>query len=169
MPKGGKPDHSWGANEEHHALVCLLRGSEFGKKLLQKDNNIQGVNARTTGPPLLAALCKRFLRVEVTRTSDVPGADAGPKGSNEHSMSMFKLQKVPGRPAKTKVERKKKPIKPAKEKRPKRVRLPKGLRRNTFTSMGNRVVKAPDVAMMQVRAQSEVAAAAPTCFPAKSR
>ena len=64
MPHGEKADHEWGANEEEHALLCLLR-RKHGKKVKAAEYGAEGVKPRTTGAEFFAYLCKKYLRVEV--------------------------------------------------------------------------------------------------------
>ena len=146
MPHGAKAPHEWPADHDAHALLCHLRDDK-GK--LAKAKGIKGVTGKTTGAQMLVALCHRFLRLDVKRVREEYDENAGKLGSNAYTKSMFELRSVAGRPAKATVPRRRSSAKSGGG--GSRQKLPKGERRHTVTPPGNKVVKAREVAMVQVK------------------
>mgnify|MGYP006156744699 CR=1 FL=1 len=148
---GEVPPHNWGAWDSAHALVAHLCDDK-GK--VAAELGIKGVKARTTGPQLLELLAKHFLRVQVERVRDAPDPEAGNPGTNAYWKSAFDLKGVSGPQPKAIVAAK--PRKYTAAQRQKRARRrkpkkPKGERRNTHTSRGNKVAKATPAAVVQVQ------------------
>lgn len=151
MPR--RQPHDWGASDEAHALLAHLT-DDSGR--LAKSLGIKNVNGRTTGPEMFITLVKAYLRVEVHRTRTESDPAAGAPNSSAFTKSAFTLRRLVGRPAKPKVARRRKSCKSRRQQR-----LPKGLRRNTFTPAGNKVVRRCDAAMVEVRRATLPASPAP--------
>ena len=151
-----KLPHTWDVGHDAHALLAHLRDN---RGALAKKHDLKEVTGKTRGDQLFVMLIKKFLSLEVERVAEEPDSESGNPGSNAYNKSMFALKARSGRPAtsaEAKLEKRRNrrgKKSQQKQKRNRRSQLPKGQRKGTFTSRGNKVIGCTETALVQVRAR----------------
>jgi len=149
-----KLPHTWDVGHDAHALLAHLRDN---RGALAKKHDLKEVTGKTRGDQLFVMLIKKFLSLEVERVAEEPDSESGKPGSNAYNKSMFALKARSGRPAtsaEAKLEKRRNrrgKKSQQKQKRNRRSQLPKGQRKGTFTSRGNKVIGCTETALVQVR------------------